>query len=182
ARPRRARTRGRPRRRGQSAEIATSRASRDQGNGLRGRRRRALGRDLVAHAPHGDDRRRVSELPPDLADVHVDGACVTRERVAPYALQELVAGEHDPAMIEQLPEEVELLGGEPDLLVADVDLALPGVDRELAVAKLRALALASLRSCAAEHALDAGDELPRADRLLPPVVPSDLEPDDLVDV
>src|SRR6476659_8511679 len=57
---------------------------------------RQLGRDLVADAPDGDDQRRVAELAADLPDVDVDGARVARERVAPDALEQLVAGEHDP--------------------------------------------------------------------------------------
>src|SRR4051794_28869435 len=69
-------------------------------------------RDLVADAPHGDDRRRVTELPPQLADMDVDGASVPRERVAPHALEELVARQHEPTVIQELPQQVELLRGE----------------------------------------------------------------------
>src|SRR5690349_21646718 len=47
-------------------------------------------RDLVADAPDGDDRRRVAELSPQLADVDVDGARVAGEGVAPHALEQLV--------------------------------------------------------------------------------------------
>src|SRR4051812_32705752 len=65
--------------------------------------------DLVAHAPDGHDRRRVPELAPELADVDVDGSRIPGERVAPDAFQQLVAREHEPAMVEQLPQEVELL-------------------------------------------------------------------------
>src|SRR5918996_1273437 len=80
-------------------------------------------RHLVADAPHGHDRRRVAELPAQLADVDVDGARVTGERVAPDALEQLVASEYEPLVVEQLPEQVELLGGELDLLLADAHLA-----------------------------------------------------------
>ena len=77
--------------------------------------------------------------------MHVDRSRIARERVPPDALEQLVAREDDPAMIEQLPEEVELLRREPDLLVTDVDLALPGVDGELAVLELLRLAAPALR-------------------------------------
>src|SRR5438552_3448771 len=91
-------------------------------------------RDLVADAPDGHDRRRVAELAPQLAHVHVDRPRVAGEGVAPHALQELVAGQDEPAVVEQLPEEVELLRRELDLLLADVHLAPAGVDEEVAVA------------------------------------------------
>src|SRR5262249_25290734 len=144
--------------------------------------RAALGRDLVADAPHGDDRRRVAELAADLAHVHVDGARGAREGVPPHALQQLVAGEHETAVVEQLPEQVELLRRQLDLVVADVDLALARVDDEVAVRQLLRLVTALLGSGSAEHALDAGDQLPRVERLRQVVVGADLEPDDLVDV
>ena len=72
-------------------------------------------------------------------DVH--RSRVAGERVAPDALEELIAREDDPAVVEQLPEQVELLRREPNLLVADVHLALARVDREVAVLELLRLAL-----------------------------------------
>src|SRR5438105_895319 len=95
---------------------------------LGGRCRRAFGRDLVADAPHRDDRRRIAELPPHLADMDVHRSRVTGERVAPHALEQLVARQDEAAVVEQLPEEIELLRRELDLVVPDVDLALAGVD------------------------------------------------------
>ena len=148
----------------------------------RGSTRRAVRRDLVADAPHGDDRRCIAELAPDLAHVDVDGARVPGERVAPHALEELVAREDDPAVVEQLPEEVELLRREPDLLVADVHLALARVDREVAVLELLGLGAPALGRRPAEDALHARDELTRVERLRHVVVGADLESDDLVDV
>src|SRR5919204_3866304 len=68
--------------------------------------------DLVADAPHGDDRRRVPELPAELADVDVHGPRVPGKGVSPHALEQLIAREHEPAVVEQLPQEVELLRGE----------------------------------------------------------------------
>ena len=63
----------------------------------------------------------------------VDRARIAGERVAPHALEQLVAGQHEPAMVEQLPEKIELLRRQLDLLVADVHLAAARVDREIAV-------------------------------------------------
>src|SRR5581483_6622819 len=99
------------------------------------------GGDLVADAPHRDDRRCVAELAPELAHVHVDGARVAGEGVAPDALEELVARQHEPTVVEQLPEEVELLRRELDLPVADAHLAPPRVDVEVAVLDRLALPL-----------------------------------------
>jgi hypothetical protein len=76
--------------------------------------------------------------------VDVHRSRVPCEGVPPHALQELISREHDPAVIEQLPEQIELLRRETDLLVTDVDLALAGVDREISVPKLLRLALAAL--------------------------------------
>src|SRR4051812_34863530 len=81
---------------------------------LRGRRF-ARGADLVADAPHGDDRRGVAELAAQLTDVDVDRPRVAGERVAPDALEQLVARQHEPAMVEELPQQVELLRRELDL-------------------------------------------------------------------
>src|SRR6266511_2757751 len=51
---------------------------------------------LVADTADGPDRRAVAELGAQLADVHVHGARVGGERVAPDPLQDLIAGEHQP--------------------------------------------------------------------------------------
>src|SRR5947207_14601526 len=88
-------------------------------------------RDLVAHSPHRHDRRGVPQLPAQLADVNVDGACIAGEGVAPDALEQLVPRQHEATVIEQLPEQVELLRRELDLLLADADLAAAGVDAQV---------------------------------------------------
>src|SRR5258706_16055553 len=95
-------------------KSAGSRKRSDRNNraALRGGRRRS---GFVPDPPHGRDRRRIAELLPQLPDVHVDRAGVAGERVAPNALEELVAREDETTMVEQLPEEVELLRREPDL-------------------------------------------------------------------
>ena len=91
---------------------------------LDGRRLR-LRRDLVPHSPHRHDRAGVAELPPELADVNVDRARVTGERVAPHALEQLITRQHEPAMVEELPEEVELLRCELNLGARDDRLPAP---------------------------------------------------------
>src|SRR6476659_8914264 len=131
------------------------------------------GRDLVAHAPDRDDRRGVAELAPQLPYVDVDGARVSREGVAPHTLEQLVACEHEPAVVEQLPEEIELLRGELNLLVADVHLPPARVDPQIAVDDLLGLVLAPLRRRAAQDRLDTRDELTRVERLRQVVVCAD---------
>src|SRR5437763_8251768 len=61
--------------------------------------------DLVAHAPDGHDRGSLAELASQLPDVDVDRACVAGERVAPDSLQQLVASEHEAAVVEELPQQ-----------------------------------------------------------------------------
>src|SRR5688572_396821 len=114
--------------------------------------------------------------------MHVDGARVAGKRVAPDALEQLVAREYEAFVVEQLPEQVELLGRELDLLLADLHLAAAGVDRELTVMELLLDVAATLGRSAAENTLDPRDELTRVEGLGQVVVGADLEPDDLVDV
>src|SRR5919201_195879 len=115
------------------------------------------GRNLVADTPDGDDRRSIPELAPQLADVHVDGARVAGEGVPPDALQQLVAREHEPLVVEELPEQVELLRRKLDLAIAQLHLAPPRVDRQAAVAEHARLALARVRFRAAADRLHARD-------------------------
>src|SRR3990172_7799561 len=151
-------------------------------NLLRRFRRLRLRCRLVADAPDRHDRGGVAELAPELTDVDVHGPRVAGERVAPHALEQLVTGQHEPLVVEELPEEVELLRGELHLHPVDRDLAAAGVDAEQAVLDHLALELAPLWRRAAQDRLDAGDELARVERLGQVVVCPDLEPDDLVDV
>src|SRR5918997_3131807 len=65
--------------------------------------------DLVADAPHRRHGAALAELSAQLAHVHVHRARVAGERVSPDALEQLVARQDEPAMVEQLPEQVELL-------------------------------------------------------------------------
>ena len=144
--------------------------------------REFLGGHLVADPPDGDDRRRVAELAPNLPNVDVDGPRIAGEGVPPHALEQLVAGEHEPAMVEELPQQVELLRRELDLLVAHVHLTPARIDRELPVAQLVTFVAAALRDDAPQDALHACDELARVERLRQVVVGADLQPDDLVHV
>ena len=112
----------------------------------------------------------------------VDRARVAGERVAPDALEQLVAGEHEPAVVEQLPEQLELLRRELDLAVADHHLAAAGVDQQVAVPDLVTFVAPAVERRAAEDALHARDELAGVEGLRQVVVGADLEPDDLVDI
>src|SRR5437660_6656141 len=91
------------------------------------------GRDLVADPPDGHDRRRLTELPSELAHVDVDGARIAGEGVAPDALEQLVARQHEAAVGEELPEEVELLRREMELHLGYANLAPAHVAVQVAV-------------------------------------------------
>src|SRR6266536_1069390 len=138
--------------------------------------------DLVAHTPYGGNRAVVAELAPELAHVNVHCAGVAREGVAPHPLEQLVAREHEAAVVEQLPQEVELLGGELDVVARHRHLAAAGVDAQLAVLHRRFLRLALGAGGAAEDRLDPRDELAWVERLGEVIVGADLESDDLVHV
>src|SRR3954453_715438 len=145
---------------------------------------RSIVSDLVPDAPDGGNRALVTELAAELAHMHVHGARVPRKRVTPDALEQLIAGQHQAAVIEQLPQQVELLWSELHLVAADCDLASPGVDLDGAVFHHglgRPAALLGLGG-AAQDRLDASDQLARVERLGQVVVGAHLEPDDLVDV
>src|SRR6266542_3171178 len=149
---------------------------------LSARGRLASGRHLVADAPDGDDWRGFAELAAQLANVHVDRARVAGERVAPDALEQLVARQHQPAVVEQLPEQVELLRRELHFLVADAYLAATCVDDQIAVPDLGRRQILAVRRRPAQDGLHARDELTRIERLGEVIVRSHLEADDLVDV
>src|SRR6476660_5172567 len=89
---------------------------------------RSIVSDLVPDAPDGGNRALVTELAAKLAHVHVHRARIPRKRVTPDALKQLIAGQHQAAVVEQLPQQVELLGGQLHLVAADRDLAPSGVD------------------------------------------------------
>jgi hypothetical protein len=113
--------------------------------------------------------------------VHVDRAGVAREGVSPHALEELVAGEDEPLVVEKLPQEIELLRREPDLLLADVALAAARVEHQVAVADDPAVGLC-LADVSAEDRPHPRYELTWIERLREVVVGSNLEPRDLVEV
>src|SRR5919199_1252699 len=89
--------------------------------------------DLVPDAPHGGDRAALAELAAKLPHVHVDRPRVACERVPPDPLEQLVARQHEAAVVEQLPEQVELLRRELDVLALHGHLAAAGVDAQVAV-------------------------------------------------
>src|SRR5262245_3910032 len=104
-----------------------------------------LGGDLVAGAPHGLDGAGVPELAAQLAHVDVDGAAVAEEGEAPDTLEQLLAGEHEAAVLDQRHQEVELLGRERDRLAGDEDLAPADLDPQLVQLDGRGLGLPARR-------------------------------------
>src|SRR5262245_39697576 len=112
------------------------------------RERNGIVGHLVADTPDRHDGALVADLAAQLTDVDVDRPGVAREGVAPDALEQLLARQHHPAVIEQLPEEVELLGRELHGAAVDGALAAIGVDRDRPVG-LAALGLGWRRRGAA---------------------------------
>src|SRR6476660_3105508 len=143
---------------------------------------RSIVSDLVPDAPDGGNRALVTELAAELAHVHVHCARVPRKRVTPDALEQLIACQHQAAVVEQLPQQVELLGGELHLVAADRDLAAPGVDLDGAMLHHRLRWPAALLGLGgpAQDRLDACNQLARVERLRPVVVGAPFEPADLV--
>src|SRR5581483_5288242 len=81
---------------------------------------RISGRDeLVAGASHRPDPLGISQLAPQLGDMHVDRAGSARIRHAPDEVEQALAREHDPGMLEEAREEVELLARKLDLRAGD---------------------------------------------------------------
>ena len=74
--------------------------------------------DLIPHAPHRHDRTIVAKLAPQLADVHIDRARITRERVSPDALEQLITRQHIAALLQQRPKQIEFLRGKLNHLAA----------------------------------------------------------------
>ena len=87
----------------------------------------------------------------------VNGARVAREGVAPDPLEQLVAREHEPAMVEQLPEQIELLGCEVYGAASDGNAVRGWIDEK--VAHLDGAVADALR-CASQMGADAGEEFP----------------------
>src|SRR5690348_7199117 len=78
---------------------------------------RISGRDeLVAGPAYRPDPLGVSELAPELRDVHVDGARAARIGHPPDEIEQTLAREDDAGVLEEAGEEVELLARELDLL------------------------------------------------------------------
>src|SRR6266508_4470527 len=86
---------------------------------------------------------------------------VGREGVAPDPLEDLVAGQRQAAVADQVAEQLELAGGELHRPPFEADLVAGRVDREAAQVHGRLGAGLGLRLGAAEHRLDAGDQLAR---------------------
>src|SRR6266446_6275004 len=96
--------------------------------------------------------------------MHVDRARIAGKGVTPDPFEQLVARQDEPAMIEQLPEQVELLRRELDLLITDMHLTPARVDVQITVLNRLVLALAPLGRGATEDRADPRDELARVER------------------
>src|SRR5262249_28536524 len=82
-----------------------------------------LGPDgLVPRAADGPDQLRLAELPAELRDVHVDRARPARVGHPPDAIEELIAADDDPGVLDQHREQVELLRCQLDSASVDGDL------------------------------------------------------------
>jgi hypothetical protein len=117
----------------------------------------------------------VAELGAELADVDVDGAGVGGERVAPDSFEDLVSGEDQPAVADQVAEQVELAGGEVDRAAFEGDLVAGRVHGEAAEVQWGLWAGLGGGLGPAEDGLDPGHQLAGGERLGHVVVGAQLE-------
>jgi hypothetical protein len=128
---------------------------------------------LVAGAAHGPDQPRAAELAPQLCDVDVDRARPARIALAPDAIEQTLAVEHEPRVLQEVREQVELPGRQLHRRAGHG--RDPAAPIELDVPEREAFLL-ERRLGAAQHRLDAGDELSGRERLRDVVVGTQLEP------
>ena len=134
----------------------------------------------VPDAPHRVDEARLARLlglAAQVADVHVERLRRRLEVVAPDALVDLFAREHDAGVEEQELEQVELGLGELELTVAAPRLAARGIERE--VADAQHLVVAG-HARAAQQRAQARQQLVERERLHEVVVGAGVEPGDAV--
>ena len=146
--------------------------------------------EAVADAADGldgvADGRVVFELGAQVADVDVDGAGVAVVLVTPDALEQLVAREGAPGVRDEELQELVLLGRQGDGLVVEPCLIRGEVEPQAAdgqaLFSLLVLAAALLDAGgAAQHGLDAREQLAHGEGLDDVVVGAELEADDAVD-
>ena len=133
---------------------------------------------LVADAAQGLDSQRTAELGAQLGDVLIDGARAARELEVPDVLEELFAREDQAGMLEKAGEQVELLHRQVESDARPRSFA--GVASQLHLAARQLAGRRPLRLRAAQHRLDAGHQLARAEGLGNVVVGAQLEPDHAV--
>jgi hypothetical protein len=122
----------------------------------------------------------VAQLGAELADVDVDGAGVGGERVAPDPFQDLVAGEDQAPVADQVAEQLELTGGELHRAALEDDLVAGRVDGEAAQVERGLGTGFGFGVGAAQDRLDPGDQLAGRERLGHVVVGAELEAEDPV--
>src|SRR5829696_8318855 len=141
------------------------------------------GKHITGAANRADDARMVRiglDLPPDAGDAHVDGA-VEGVRVAGVRkVEEPLARQHPPRMVDEGLEEVELRGRQR-VVDAFVVLQHAGLDIEPLRPEADLLPGGPGRARAADDRADAGHELAQLGGLCQIVVGAELEADDAVD-
>ena len=140
---------------------------------------KAHGHELVPRAAHGADQLGAVELAAELADVHVDRARPAGEREPPDPLEDALAPDDDARPLGEVPDQVELACRELDRRA--VDRGRPRATVEHHVAGVEDVVL-GLGLRAAQHRMDARDELARRERLRHVVVRAQLEARDAVDL
>ena len=83
---------------------------------------RAGGAHAEAHTAHRLDQRRVTQLPTEGGDVHVERLARPEPVAVPHLLEDPLARVDGPRIAEQVDEKLELLGRQVDELVADPGL------------------------------------------------------------
>src|SRR5581483_8689676 len=153
--------------------IAWNRRERRLGSGLTA----ASLDQLVAGAADGADALRVVELAPQLRDVHVHGAGAARVGHAPDEVEQPLAREHDPRVLEEAREQVELLARQLDRLAAHRHLARVAAEDDVPRREDDVLGAAL---GATQDRLDPRRQLARRERLRDVVVGAELEAGDTV--
>src|SRR5215203_5964909 len=147
------------------------------------------GKHIAGAANRADDARMVRiglDLPPDAGDAHVDGAVEGVGVAGVREVEEPLARQHPPRMVDEGLEEVELRGRQR-VVDAFVVLQHAGLDVEPLRPEADLLpggpgrARGRRLACPADDRADAGHELAQLGRLCQIVVGAELEADDTVD-
>ena len=114
SRPRPARRVSTSAERERDARPRARRSRRSRRRAVRGGSDASHGQRACTPRPVRCGSRRVPELPPQLRDVHVDGSRPARVGHPPDDVEQALAREHDPSVLEEAREQVELLARQLD--------------------------------------------------------------------